>query len=62
MTSRRAIILVFILGVTFLIAATLINAVIAEALFLPSGVALPRQLTRTVRRPGRPRLWPNMCA
>jgi general secretion pathway protein C len=41
MTFRRAIILVFMLGVTFLIAHT-INAVIAEALFLPSGVALPR--------------------
>src|SRR6478752_4928725 len=41
MTSRRAIILVFMLGVTFLMAHT-INAVIAEALFLPSGVALPR--------------------
>jgi general secretion pathway protein C len=41
MTSRRAIILVLVLGVTFLIAHT-INAVIAEALFVPSGVALPR--------------------
>ena len=43
MTSRRAIILVFVLGVTFLIAHT-INAVIAEALFVPSGVALPLAL------------------
>ena len=41
MTARRAIILVFLLGVTFLIAHT-INAVIAEALFIPPGVALPR--------------------
>ena len=41
MTSRRAIILVFVLGVTFLIAHT-INAVIAEALFVPSGIAVPR--------------------
>ena len=41
MTSRRAIILMFVLGVTFLIAHT-INAVIAEALFVPSGVAVPR--------------------
>jgi hypothetical protein len=37
-TARRAIILVFVLGVTFLIAHT-INAVIAEALFIPPGVA-----------------------
>jgi general secretion pathway protein C len=43
MTSRRAIILVFVLGVTFLIAHT-INAVIAEALFVPSGVAMPRTM------------------
>ena len=43
MTSRRAIILVVVLGVTFLIAHT-INAVIAEALFVPSGVAVPRML------------------
>ncbi|HET7909407.1 MAG TPA: hypothetical protein VFL19_01760 [Nitrospira sp.] len=43
MTSRRAIILVFVLGVTFLIAHT-INAVIAEALFVPTGVALPRAI------------------
>ena len=41
MTSRRAIILVFVLGMTFLVAHT-INAVIAEALFVPSGVGLPR--------------------
>jgi general secretion pathway protein C len=41
MTSRRAIILVLVLGVTFLIAHT-INAVIAEALFVSPGVALPR--------------------
>jgi general secretion pathway protein C len=41
MTSRRAIILFVVLGVTFLIAHT-INAVIAEALFLPSGVSAPR--------------------
>jgi general secretion pathway protein C len=41
MTARRAIILVFVLGVTFLIAHT-INAVIAEALFIPPGGALPR--------------------
>ena len=40
-TSRRVLILIFILGVTFLIAHT-INAVIAEALYVPSGVALPR--------------------
>ena len=43
MTSRRAIILVIVLGTTFLIAHT-INALIAEALFLPSGVAVPRAL------------------
>lgn len=43
MTSRRAIILVILLGTTFLIAHT-INALIAEALFLPSGVAVPRGL------------------
>ncbi len=41
MTSRRVLILAFVLGVTFLIAHT-INAVIAEALFVPSGVVLPR--------------------
>jgi general secretion pathway protein C len=41
MTSRRMIILLFVLGVTFLIAHT-INAVIAEALFVPSGIALPQ--------------------
>jgi general secretion pathway protein C len=41
MTYRRTLILFFVLGVTFLIAHT-INAVIAEALFVPSGVALPR--------------------
>jgi general secretion pathway protein C len=41
MTSRRAILLFFVLGTTFLIAHT-VNAVIAEALFVPSGVALPR--------------------
>jgi general secretion pathway protein C len=41
MTSRRVIILVLVLGVTFLIAHT-INAVIAEALFVPSGVVVPR--------------------
>ena len=41
MTSRRTIILMFLLGVTFLVAHT-INAVIAEALFLPAGVAMPR--------------------
>ena len=41
MTSRRAMILVLVLGVTFLIAHT-INAVIAEALFVSPGVALPR--------------------
>jgi general secretion pathway protein C len=45
MTSRRAIILVFVLGVTFLIAHT-INALIAEALFVPSGVAVPRAMDR----------------
>jgi general secretion pathway protein C len=45
MTSRRAIILVFLLGVTFLIAHT-INAVIAEALFMPSGVAVPQAVDR----------------
>lgn len=43
MTSRRAIILVLVLGVTFLIAHT-INAVIAEALYVPPGVALPRMI------------------
>jgi general secretion pathway protein C len=41
LTSRRAIILALVLGATFLIAHT-INAVIAEALFVPQGVALPR--------------------
>jgi general secretion pathway protein C len=41
MTSRRAIILVLVLGATFLIAHT-INALVAEALFVPSGVAVPR--------------------
>lgn len=45
MTSRRAIILAFVLGITFLIAHT-INAVIAEALFMPSGVAVPRAADR----------------
>ena len=53
MTSRRAIILVFVLGVTFLIAHT-INAVIAEALFVPSGVAVPRAVDQngsTTRSP-----------
>jgi hypothetical protein len=40
-TSRRALMLIFLLGATFLIAHT-INAVIAEALYVPSGVALPR--------------------
>jgi general secretion pathway protein C len=35
------LILLFVLGATFLIAHT-INAVIAEALFVPSGVALPQ--------------------
>ena len=43
MTSRRAIILIFVLGVTFFVAHT-INAVIAEALFVPPGVALPRPI------------------
>ena len=37
MTSRRMLTLLFILGTTFLIAHT-INAVIAEALFVPSGI------------------------
>ena len=37
MTSRRMLTLLFILGATFLIAHT-INAVIAEALFVPSGI------------------------
>lgn len=41
MTSRRMLTLLFILGATFLIAHT-INAVIAEALFVPSGIT-PRQ-------------------
>jgi general secretion pathway protein C len=53
MTSRRAIILVFVLGLTFLIAHT-INAVIAEALFVPSGIAVPRpadQDSSTTRSP-----------
>jgi general secretion pathway protein C len=53
MTSRRAILLVLVLGVTFLIAHT-INAVIAEALFLPSGVSAPRALDQdasTTRSP-----------
>lgn len=35
-TSRRALILIFVIGATFLIAHT-INAVIAEALFVPAG-------------------------
>ena len=42
MTSRRMLILLFVLGATFLIAHT-INAVIAEALFVPSGIT-PRQV------------------
>jgi len=53
MTSRRAMLLVMLLGVTFLIAHT-INAVIAEALFVPSGVAVPRTLEQdgsTTRSP-----------
>ena len=50
MTSRRAIILAFMLGITFLIAHT-INAVIAEALFMPSGVAVPRAADRAPRCP-----------
>src|SRR5215831_4736770 len=37
MTSRRMLILLFVLGATFLIAHT-INAVIAEALFVPSAI------------------------
>ena len=41
MTSRRMLILFFVLGATFLIAHT-INAVIAEALFVPSGIASPQ--------------------
>jgi len=41
MTSRRMLTLLFVLGTTFLIAHT-INAVIAEALFVPSGIT-PRQ-------------------
>jgi general secretion pathway protein C len=41
MTSRRMLILLFVLGATFLIAHT-INAVIAEALYVPSGIALPQ--------------------
>ena len=45
MTSRRIFNLLFVLGTTFLIAHT-INAVIAEALFIPSGVGLPRVLDR----------------
>ena len=45
MTSRRILIFLFVLATAFLIAHT-INAVIAEALFIPSGVALPRILDR----------------
>ena len=41
MTSRRMLTLLFVVGTTFLIAHT-INAVIAEALFVPSGIT-PRQ-------------------
>ena len=39
MTSRRMLILCFVLGATFLVAHT-INAVIAEALFVPSAIVL----------------------
>jgi general secretion pathway protein C len=42
-TTRRALILLFVIGTTFLIAHT-INAVIAEALFVPTGVALPHTM------------------
>ena len=45
MISRRILIFLFVLAMAFLIAHT-INAVIAEALFIPSGVALPRILDR----------------
>ncbi len=45
MISRRILIFLFVLATAFLIAHT-INAVIAEALFIPSGVALPRILDR----------------
>ena len=53
MTSRRAIILVFVLGMTFLVAHT-INAVIAEALFVPSGVAVPRAANQDAAAPRSP--------
>jgi general secretion pathway protein C len=43
MTSRRALILFVVIGATFLIAHT-INAVIAEALFVPTGMSSPRML------------------
>lgn len=43
MNSRRALILFVVIGSTFLIAHT-INAVIAEALFVPTGMSLPRTL------------------
>jgi general secretion pathway protein C len=43
MTSRRMLILFFVLGATFLLAHT-INAVIAEALFVPTGMSLPQAL------------------
>jgi general secretion pathway protein C len=43
-TTRRAVILLIVVGATFLIAHT-INAVIAEALFVPPGVSWPRPAT-----------------
>ncbi len=44
-TSRRALILSIVIGATFLIAHT-INAVIAEALFVPAGVSMPHALVQ----------------
>lgn len=41
MTPRRALILIVLVGATFLIAHT-INAVVAEALFMPAGASLSR--------------------
>lgn len=43
LTTRRTLILVFLVGATFLIAHT-INAVIAEALFMPTGPAQSRNV------------------
>ncbi len=46
MTSRRALILFVVIGATFLIAHT-INAVIAEALFVPTGISSPRTVVHS---------------